>query len=107
MPTAILVVYALGISPLYNPRYLTFTTPAVAGLVGLGAISLRRRWQQWIAVALIVFLVVPVYVSPAHNLGQERERLEPGPPGLSPTGEASMTPSISLREPAPKAPMCG
>ena len=63
VPTAVLVGYALLATPLYNPRYLTYSAPAVAILLGLGLVRLRRRWSQLAAVGLIILLALPVYAS--------------------------------------------
>jgi mannosyltransferase len=63
LPVVVVVVYGLVVSPLYNPRYFTFAAPACAALVGLGIVSLRRPGLRVAAVALVVLLSVPVWVS--------------------------------------------
>ena len=68
VPTAVLVGYSVAATPLYNPRYLTFTTPAVAGLLGIGLVKLgalpgRLALLRFAAVALIVLLSVPIFAS--------------------------------------------
>lgn len=67
-PTVILVSYAVFATPIYNPRYLSFCTPALAILLGHGLVSLRTlptrmRWLRWVAPVLVVALALPVYVS--------------------------------------------
>lgn len=61
-PTVVAVgVWMMGPS-VYNPRYLTFTTPPVAGLAAAGILALRPR-QVWLATLLVVACVIPVYLS--------------------------------------------
>ncbi|GGC88172.1 mannosyltransferase [Tersicoccus solisilvae] len=63
LPTVVLGVYVLAVDPMYNPRYLTFTSFAVALLVGVGLLALRRRWWRVVAAALLVAAVAPVWWS--------------------------------------------
>ncbi|OMH33026.1 glycosyltransferase family 39 protein [Tersicoccus sp. Bi-70] len=63
LPTAALGASLLLASPIYNPRYLTFTSFAVALLIGAGLLALRRRWLRVVAVALLVVAVAPVWWS--------------------------------------------
>ena len=63
LPTAMLVGYALLATPIYNPRYLAFCTPAVAIGMGLGLVALGRGWRRWLAAGLVVALALPVYAS--------------------------------------------
>jgi mannosyltransferase len=63
VPVVVVVGYSLAVSPLYNPRYFTFAAPACAALVGLGAASLRRPGLRVVALALVVALSTPVWVS--------------------------------------------
>lgn len=62
-PTLASVIFALLVSPIYNPRYLAFSAPAVAILTGLGLTLLRSRWTRLVAVVLILFCTAPIYVS--------------------------------------------
>ncbi len=63
LPTVVLVGYALALSPLYNPRYLSFCAPALALLIAIGLVKLRPTWLRPVAAALIVALIVPIYIS--------------------------------------------
>ncbi|MEO5832226.1 MAG: hypothetical protein ABIR83_02515, partial [Nakamurella sp.] len=63
VPTAVIGLYSLAISPMYSSRYLSFASPAVALLIGLGVLALRDRWMRAVAVGLLVVLTVPVYLS--------------------------------------------
>ena len=54
LPTAALLVYSVVRQPLYYPRYLAFTTPAVALLLGLCVVSIAR--SRTAVVAILVLL---------------------------------------------------
>lgn len=70
LPTAIVAVYSLAVSPLYNPRYFTFCAPAAALLIGIGITSLGRRWIRISALALVVILALPIYLSQRQETGK-------------------------------------
>ncbi|WP_162237101.1 glycosyltransferase family 39 protein [Frondihabitans sp. Leaf304] len=70
LPTAIVAVYSLAVSPLYNPRYFTFCAPAAALLIGIGITSLGRRWLRLGAVALVALLALPIYLSQRQETGK-------------------------------------
>ena len=70
LPTVILVSYALLASPLYNPRYLTYSAPALALLLGVGLVQLKPGWLRPLAVVAIVLLALPVYVSQRSTFGK-------------------------------------
>ncbi|WP_441963921.1 glycosyltransferase family 39 protein, partial [Mycolicibacterium houstonense] len=63
-PTAVLLVYSAVAQPLYYPRYLCFTTPAMALLLAVGVVALARS-REWITAALAAFAVAatPNYVA--------------------------------------------
>lgn len=63
-PTAAVVGYSLVGTPLYQPHYLAFTTPAMAFLIGLCAVVVGRR-PRWIItiLAVVVAAAVPNYVA--------------------------------------------
>ena len=69
LPTLVIGAYSLLVSPMYSPRYLTFATPGVAILLGVGVLSLRRRVAISVG-CLLVVLVVPVYVSQRQVYGK-------------------------------------
>ncbi|WP_156642284.1 glycosyltransferase family 39 protein [Arthrobacter sp. B6] len=56
LPIAGLVLVSVVAQPVYVARYLTFTAPAFALLVGLGIVSIpaRRAWLRYAAVAVVV-----------------------------------------------------
>ncbi|CRZ13956.1 glycosyltransferase family 39 protein [Mycolicibacterium neworleansense] len=63
-PTAVLLVYSAVGQPLYYPRYLCFTTPAMALLLAVGVVALARS-REWITAALAVFALAatPNYIT--------------------------------------------
>ncbi len=62
VPTLGLVIVSVTVSPLYSPRYLSFSTPAVAILIGLTIAGLHRRRLVIGALAVLVALAAPQYV---------------------------------------------
>lgn len=63
VPTAILGIYSVYVEPLYNPRYLSFTTPAMALLAGAGLCALPGRWLRIAVAVAALAMMVPIYVS--------------------------------------------
>lgn len=63
-PTAVLVAYSAVAQPLYYPRYLCFTTPAMALLLAVCLVALARS-REWITAALAVFALAatPNYIT--------------------------------------------
>ena len=63
VPTVLLVGYSF-IEPVYLDRYLTFTTPAVALLVGAGIGALApTRWTALVLLGALAAAAVPAYVA--------------------------------------------
>lgn len=62
-PTLVIGLYSLIIHPMYNPRYLTFSTPAVAILIAAGLAFLPRYWMRAAAWLMIVLFIAPIYLS--------------------------------------------
>jgi mannosyltransferase len=63
VPTVVVGLYSVSVQDIYNPRYFTFSTAALALLVGQGLALIGRRWLLAVAVALIVLCASPVYAS--------------------------------------------
>ncbi|WP_258724053.1 glycosyltransferase family 39 protein [Cellulomonas sp. NS3] len=63
VPTVGVLAYSVVASPVYTPKYLAFTVPALALLVGEALTTLRGRAQPAAALGLVVLLAVPSYVS--------------------------------------------
>jgi mannosyltransferase len=61
IPTALIVSWSAVTEPLYTPRYLCFTSPAVALLLGVCIAALAKR--AWVAAVVIALLAVVA----AHN----------------------------------------
>lgn len=63
-PTAVLLVYSAAAQPLYYPRYLSFTTPAMALLLAVCVVAVARS-REWITATLAVFALAatPNYIS--------------------------------------------
>lgn len=63
-PTAVLLVYSAVAQALYYPRYLCFTTPAVALLLAVCVVTVARS-REWITAALAVFALAatPNYIT--------------------------------------------
>ncbi|WP_280831830.1 glycosyltransferase family 39 protein [Mycolicibacterium frederiksbergense] len=62
-PTAVLLAYSAAAQPLYYPRYLCFTTPAMALLLAVCVVAVARS-RELITAALAVFAIAatPNYV---------------------------------------------
>jgi len=63
LPTAVLVAYSALAGPIYYPRYLTFTAPAMALLLGVCVTTVgrsRERITAWLAVFAVA--ATPNYV---------------------------------------------
>lgn len=72
VPLAGILLASELISPLYSPRYLTFTIPAFAICVGV-LLDALRPWAVRIAVgALLLALVAPVYVAQHQPTAKQR-----------------------------------
>lgn len=63
LPTLAIGLYSLLIHPMYNPRYLSLSTPAVAILIAAGARLLPRHWMRAAAGVMIVLFTIPIYLS--------------------------------------------
>lgn len=63
LPTLAIGIYSLLVHPMYNPRYLTFTAPAIALLVGVGLCLIPRQRLLVLIGILVLLLAAPVYIS--------------------------------------------
>ncbi|QRY44586.1 glycosyltransferase family 39 protein [Mycolicibacterium boenickei] len=63
-PTAVLLVYSAAAQPLYYPRYLCFTTPAMALLLAVCVVAVARS-REWVTAILAVFALAatPNYIT--------------------------------------------
>ncbi|ODQ98483.1 hypothetical protein BST27_25405 [Mycobacterium intermedium] len=63
LPTALIVIWSAVAHPIYTPRYLTFTAPAMALILGVCVAAIAVK--PWIAAALVIVFTVaaaPNYV---------------------------------------------
>ncbi len=63
LPTAFIGLYSMVRSPVYNPRYLSFATPAMAILCGAGICAISHRGIKSAVAILVVVLSLPIYLS--------------------------------------------
>lgn len=65
VPTAALLIGNATLSPMYNVRYLTFSTPAAAILIAMGIVTIARLRKRVAAilVAAAVLLAIPTYIA--------------------------------------------
>ena len=68
IPTAVIVAWSAGVHPVYTPRYLCFTAPAMAVVLGvcIGALAVTR-WAAAAVVCLLAVAAAPNYVSVQRN----------------------------------------
>ena len=62
VPVAVVLIVSL-VDPMYTGRYFAFTTPAIALLMGATIAKLRVPWMRVGAIAVLVVLVLPIYLS--------------------------------------------
>ncbi len=63
VPLVLVLALSYAVTPMYTARYFSFTTPAVALLIGTSISAFSRRWQRVVVMAVLVALVLPIYVS--------------------------------------------
>jgi mannosyltransferase len=68
IPTALIVIWSAAVHPIYTPRYLSFTAPAMALVLGvcIGALTVRP-WAATGIVLLFALAAVPNYVRAQRN----------------------------------------
>jgi mannosyltransferase len=68
IPTVLIVIWSAAVHPIYTPRYLSFTAPAMALVLGvcIGALAVK----PWVATALVTLFAVaaaPNYIRAQRN----------------------------------------
>jgi mannosyltransferase len=63
VPFVLLMGFSLAVTPIYTARYFSFTTPAVALLMGTSVAGFAKRWKRIGAIGLIAAVALPVYLS--------------------------------------------
>jgi mannosyltransferase len=68
IPTALIVIWSALIHPIYTPRYLSFTAPAMALVLGVcvGALA-AKPWAAAAIVALFAVAATPNYIRTQRN----------------------------------------
>ncbi len=68
IPTALIVLAAVVVHPVYTPRYLSFTAPAMALILGVcvGALA-AKPWQATALVSLFAVAAAPNYLRAQRN----------------------------------------
>ncbi|MBW0017847.1 MAG: glycosyltransferase family 39 protein [Mycobacterium sp.] len=68
IPTAVIVTYSALVHPVYTPRYLCFTAPAIAVILGLCIATVARRpWAAAVVVILFAVAAAPNYALAQRN----------------------------------------
>jgi mannosyltransferase len=68
IPTALIVAWAAVVHPIYTPRYLSFTAPAMALVLGVCAAAVAvKPWRAAVLVVLFAVAAVPNYVMAQRN----------------------------------------
>ncbi len=68
IPTALIVTWAAAVHPVYTPRYLSFTAPAMALVLGACAAAVAvKPWRVAALVGLFAVAAAPNYVSAQRN----------------------------------------
>jgi len=63
IPTALVVIWSIVVHPIYTPRYLTFTAPAMALVLGVCIFAVAPRpWAAITLVSLFAVAAAPNYV---------------------------------------------
>jgi mannosyltransferase len=63
VPLVVLLGFSLAVTPIYTARYFSFTTPAVALLIGTFVAALSTRWKRAALFGTIAVLALPIYLS--------------------------------------------
>lgn len=66
LPTAVLLLYSVGWDPVYYPRYLTYTSPAMALLLAVGITALATAREA----VVVMLTVLAVAATPNYLLEQ-------------------------------------
>nr|WP_234712775.1 glycosyltransferase family 39 protein [Mycolicibacterium komanii]CRL69951.1 transmembrane protein [Mycolicibacterium komanii] len=64
IPTVLIVAYSAVREPLYTPRYLCFTAPAMALLLGVCIMAVARRaWMAAVVVLVFALVAAPTFIA--------------------------------------------
>jgi mannosyltransferase len=76
VPSLGLVAMSVLIGPLYSPRYLTFTAPAVALVLAVGAVTVGRDRRTALVLLLLAALSAPTVVAQRQPEAKQRSSWE-------------------------------
>jgi len=63
VPFILLIGFSLVATPIYTARYFSFTTPAVALLMGTSVAALASQWKRVVAIGLLAVVAAPIFLS--------------------------------------------
>ena len=63
VPFISIIGFSLVVTPIYTARYFSFTTPAVALLMGTSIAALSSQWKRVAAIALMAVVALPIFLS--------------------------------------------
>jgi mannosyltransferase len=63
VPFILLIGFSFAITPMYTARYFSFTTPAVALLMGTSVAAIASQWKRVVAIALLAIVALPIFLS--------------------------------------------
>jgi mannosyltransferase len=68
IPSALIVIWSVFVHPIYTPRYLTFTAPAMALILGVCIAAVASRpWAATALVGLFAVAAAPNYIRAQRN----------------------------------------
>jgi mannosyltransferase len=63
VPFIAIIGFSLVVTPIYTARYFSFTTPAVALLMGTSIAALSSQWKRVAAIAVLTVIALPIFLS--------------------------------------------
>jgi mannosyltransferase len=63
LPLVLIIGFSLVVTPIYTARYFSFTTPAVALLMGASIAAFSSQWKRVVALGCIAGFALPVFLS--------------------------------------------
>jgi mannosyltransferase len=63
VPFALIIGFSLIATPIYTGRYFSFTTPAVALLIGTSIATITSQWKRALAIAAFAVIALPIFLS--------------------------------------------
>jgi mannosyltransferase len=63
VPFVLILGFSLAVTPIYTARYFSFTTPAVALLMGTSLAAIATQWKRIVAIAGLIIVALPIFAS--------------------------------------------